>query len=165
MSFPSPSNMNSHSLYPFDKPSTRGFQTTHLQSLLRHKSSNSTNKLPPQIKPKPIPKTIPRCFKYQGYGHTFAYYTNIRVITLAEWEAMEDLWWKNIKKKKRRASRKLLNKPAREVVNGKKFVIGLQTIEEESQEDPYPTKEETTLSLIPLPPLKFSQPSPKKNLI
>jgi len=44
--------------------------------------------LPFQIKPKLIPKNIPRCFKCQGYGHTSASYTNRSVITLAKWETI-----------------------------------------------------------------------------
>ena len=39
--------------------------------------------LPPQIKPKPIPKNIPRC-KCQGFGHTSADCSTRRVITLTE---------------------------------------------------------------------------------
>jgi len=46
--------------------------------------------LPPQIKPKPIPKNTPRCFKCQDYGHTSADCTNRRVITLTDWEGMEN---------------------------------------------------------------------------
>ena len=44
--------------------------------------------LPSQIKPKPFPKNVSRCFECQGYGHTSADCTNRRVITLAEWETI-----------------------------------------------------------------------------
>jgi len=50
---------------------------------------------PPQIKPKPIPKNIPRCFKCQDSGHTSADCTNRIVITFAQWESFQEEKWRN----------------------------------------------------------------------
>ena len=45
----------------------------------------------------------------------------------------------------------------------KSVLSGFQTIEEEPQEDPSPTKDETILILAPLPPFNLSQTDPQKN--
>ena len=47
--------------------------------------------LSPQLTPKPLPKSIPRCYKCQGFIHLALDYTNRRYITLAEWKANEEV--------------------------------------------------------------------------
>jgi len=54
------------------------------------KIQNPQINFPQLIKPKPIPKNIPRCFKCQGFGRTSANCTNRRVTTLAEWESFQE---------------------------------------------------------------------------
>ena len=100
---------------------------------------------PPQIKPKPFPKTIPRRFKCQGFGHTSADCTNRRVITLAEWESFQEKEKKGSVEKKHEEEKESCEEVIEHADEGEIFMVkevvaGLQPLEQEPHETCSPTK-------------------------
>ena len=101
---------------------------------------------PLQIKPKPIPRNIPRCFKCQGLGHTAVDYTNRRVITLAEWEGFQHKRKEGSIEKKHEEEKESRKEVIEHADQGEMFmvkavVVGLQTLEQAPHEVSSPTNE------------------------
>ena len=77
---------------PFNKGSSNPFPDPMFPSpFSRQRTCAPKNNLPPQSKPKPIPKGTQRCLMCQGFGHLAADYTNCKFVTLAESEATKEV--------------------------------------------------------------------------
>ena len=119
----------------------------------------------PLIKLKPIPKNIPRCFKCQVYGQTSVDYTNKRVITVLEWEAMKKEEKKEVSiveehgEEEESLEEVIEHADKGDLLTVKRVLVGLQIVEQEPHKDSFPTKEATTVVplSIPLPLLKIFQ--------